>query len=73
MRDFRMLMRGFRMTAGLGRFLTSLRVIAFTVMLGRCSVALRGVFVVFRRLSMGFLGHTDLLGKCTFFVQVHIL
>ena len=54
------------MTAGLGRFLTSLRVIAFTVMLGRCSVALRGVFVVFRRLSMGFLGHTDLLGKCTF-------
>src|ERR1700678_4485552 len=41
------------------RFFVALRVFAFAVMLGSSPMALRGVFVMFRRLGMSFLRHAS--------------
>jgi hypothetical protein len=46
-----------RMPLGLRRFLTTLRVVAFAMVLGGCPMALRRGFVVFRRLAVSVLGH----------------
>jgi len=49
------------MAVGLGRFLTTLGVLAFAVMFGSRSMALGGVFVVFRGLVVGVSRHASLL------------
>jgi uncharacterized membrane protein YtjA (UPF0391 family) len=50
-------MRGLRMAVGLRRFLATLNVVAFAVMLGGRPMTLRRVLVVFRRLAVSVLGH----------------
>jgi hypothetical protein len=55
-----MVVRSLRMAASLRRFFLSLRVFAFAMMRGGRFMALRSVFVVFRRLGMGFCGHASL-------------
>jgi hypothetical protein len=49
---------GLRMALGLRRFISTLRVFTFTMMLGRGPMALGGVLVVFSRFVVRIFGHT---------------
>ena len=56
-RHLRLFVGRFRMAVSPRRLLTTLRMIALAVMFGRAPVALRGAFVVFRRLAVSVLRH----------------
>ena len=58
-RHFGMFVGGLRMALGFHRFLTTLRMITLAVMFGGRPVALRCVFVMFRRLAMSVFRHAS--------------
>jgi hypothetical protein len=62
-----------RVALGLRRFFLTLRVLAFAVVGCSRPMALRSILVMFRRLGMGFRGHSILLGRVAMAIQLPTL